>query len=267
MGLKLKSGLKMILTIKNFPLYFRDYFKLIPGGEIVYRLRNGINLKVRAKSSDREAMNEVCIYGVYFQNGLGIEKGDVVLDIGGHVGSFSILASRLGAGKVFCFEPDAENYRLLNDNLRLNKVENIDAVKKAVSFENKEKKLFLDSNQEAHSFFSKSNNPQVVKVESIALSDFLKKNKVEKIDFLKMDCEGAEYEILYNCPDKTLGMIKKISMEYHNLNKMLEKRGLEGNAPVNYNGKALAEFLRGRGFDVKVRVYSARRGMIFARQN
>tara|TARA_Y100000310_G_scaffold344875_1_gene460187 strand:+ start:7609 stop:8415 length:807 start_codon:yes stop_codon:yes gene_type:complete len=264
---KLRSGLGMIRTIKNFPLYLGDYFKLVKGKEVIYKLRNGINLKVRAGTTDREAMNEVCIYNVYGFGGFEVGEGDTVLDIGGHVGSFSILvAKRNKSGKVFVFEPDDVNFRILNENLKMNHIENVLPVKKAVSFKNGKKELFLDSNQEAHSFFSKSKNPEKISVDVISLSLFLKKEKIEKVDFLKMDCEGAEYEILYNLSDSDLEKIKKISMEYHNLNNMLVKRGLEASAPADYNGEDLTMFLRKKGFEVKVKVYGPRRGMIFAKR-
>ena len=81
-----------------------------------------------------------------------------------------------------------------------------------------------------------------IKVQTISLNDFIKKNKLKKIDFLKMDCEGAEYEILYNLPKNVLNSIKKISMEYHNINEtynvtnlvaFLEKNDFEVNAIIN----------------------------------
>ena len=57
-----------------------------------------------------------------------------------------------------------------------------------------------------------------------------------RIDFLKMDCEGAEYDILLNASDKTLGKIKKIAISTHDVEK--------------YNGQILADFLVKKGFKV-----------------
>lgn len=55
-----------------------------------------------------------------------------------------------------------------------------------------------------------------------------------------MDCEGAEYEILFNCPKKTIDEIKRIAMEVHSLD---EKRNID----------AMANFLKKEGFDIKIR--------------
>ena len=65
----------------------------------------------------------------------------------------------------------------------------------------------------------------------------MNREKINSIDFLKLDCEGAEYEILFKCPDKILNRIKIISMEYHEIDK---KR----------NKKTLIRFLKSKGFKV-----------------
>ncbi|MEK6855510.1 MAG: FkbM family methyltransferase [Nanoarchaeota archaeon] len=264
--MKLKQGLQMIKIVKNYPLYFRDYFRIISNGYITYNLRNGLKFRVRAKTTDREALNEIWVYNIYLKNGFDINKDDLIIDIGGHVGLFSILASKKAPnGKVYVFEPDPENYELLNFNISANKADNIIPIKKAVSFKNESRDLFLsEENQEAHSFFNKSKNPQKITVETIALKDFMSKSRISKVDFLKIDCEGAEYEILYNCPQDILKKISKISMEYHNLNSILEKRGLSKNAPEKYNGEDLKSFLEKSGFNVLLNPYSKRRGMIYA---
>jgi len=103
-------------------------------------------------------------------------------------------------------------------------------------------------------------------VETIALKDFFDGNGISKVDFLKIDCEGAEYEILYNCPQDVLRKIGKISMEYHNLNRMLEKRGLKASAPKEYNGEELGLFLEKSGFNVTIRPRNKKRGMIYAKR-
>ena len=53
------------------------------------------------------------------------------------------------------------------------------------------------------------------KINAITLQDIFEKHRLEKIDFLKMDCEGAEYEIIMNAPSSILNKIQKISTEIH----------------------------------------------------
>ena len=73
-------------------------------------------------------------------------------------------------------------------------------------------------------------------VEKISFKNFLKTTR--QIDFLKIDCEGAEYEILFSLSKKELHKIKKISMEAHNYGK--------------YTGEDLARFLQKNNFKVKL---------------
>ncbi|MDP2705794.1 MAG: FkbM family methyltransferase, partial [bacterium] len=79
-----------------------------------------------------------------------------------------------------------------------------------------------------------------ITIDSIRLDDFLSDQKVDQIDFLKMNCEGAEYEILFTCPDQVISKIKKISMQYHPID---EKR----------NENTLRKFLEEKGFKVTTR--------------
>ena len=89
-----------------------------------------------------------------------------------------------------------------------------------------------------HSFYLNRDSKYFVDVPTLNLQEIFKKNKLKKIDFLKMDCEGSEYEILYGLPKRYLKKIGKISFEYHNLDKS------------NKNFFKLKEFLEKNGFIV-----------------
>jgi len=55
----------------------------------------------------------------------------------------------------------------------------------------------------------------VLEIQCVTLDDVFKKNKIDKCDLLKMDCEGAEFEIIYNASSECLDKIEEIRMEYH----------------------------------------------------
>jgi len=214
---KIKIALIVIKKIKNWPVYFLDYFKLIKNKYIVYLFRNGQKIKIRTKTADRVIINEIFIKNDYIPKGFEITNKDIVVDIGAQIGSFSVLASGF-ALKVYSFEPIDDNFKLLKENIAINKIKNIYPFRVAVSAKKGEGEIFIsDNNSGGHSFYKDENSSKKITVPTISLQDFVLSQNISAIDFLKIDCEGSEYDILFNCPDTILNIIKKISMEYHNI--------------------------------------------------
>ncbi|MCH7567792.1 MAG: FkbM family methyltransferase [Nanoarchaeota archaeon] len=248
---KLRTLGKMISLIENYPIYLKDYFGLKKGKYLIYKLRNGVKYRVRGGATDRFIINEICLHNSYTPEGFEIQEDDIVVDIGAHIGIFTILASRHAKkGKVYAFEPVSHNFELLKENISLNAANNVIAIEKAVSNKSGKMKLFISrSRNKGQNSMHRLDKYQIeIEVEKMSFKDFLK--KLPKIDFLKMDCEGAEYEILMNLTKKELSKIKKISMEYHNYG---EKKG-----------KDLAKFLKENGFKVILKEKNFLFGHIYA---
>lgn len=115
----------------------------------------------------------------------------VFVDIGANVGYFSLIAAKLvgDQGQVYAFEPDPENFKLLEKNIKVNNYKNIIAINKAISNKSGKARLYLEpDNLCGHSLVAKNGN-KFVEVETIILDEFLK-NK--KIDVIKIDVEGFE---------------------------------------------------------------------------
>lgn len=126
-----------------------------------------------------------------------VKKGDIVFDIGANIGMYSILLSRIigNTGKVYAFEPDPTTAYYLNENLRLNNCQNVVVLQIALSEENG--KIILnkpDGSGDSFNYISKieDENQKNKAIEAIRLDDFLIANKIDRIDFVKMDIEGAE---------------------------------------------------------------------------
>lgn len=239
MATKISTFFKLIKTIKNYPLYLKDYFGKIKGRYVFYKLRNGLIYKLRGGSTDRFIINEVWIHKSYNPKGFEINPNDLVVDIGAHAGIFTILASYYAKnGQVYSFEPFKENYNLILDNINLNKAKNVQAINKAVSDKKGKLKFYVSQtkNKGQNSMYKLGESQKEISVDKISFKDFIK--TIPKIDFLKIDCEGAEYEILFSLSQKELQKINKISMEFHNYGK--------------YTGEDLARFLHKNGFKVKM---------------
>ena len=127
-------------------------------------------------------------------------EGDVVIDIGAHVGLFSIyLAKRHPFLKVFAFEPFPANFRNCVENLRLNNVENVVLSPKAIANESRLLSMATDPyNSGGASAVVRAfeSNGIVRDIPSIALDEVFSLHKIDRCKLLKIDCEGMEYEIL-----------------------------------------------------------------------
>ena len=124
-----------------------------------------------------------------------LNEGNIVLDIGANVGIFSLLGAKIvgKTGKIYAFEPSQLTYDALLENINLNKATNIFPQKLALS--NTEGTIHLgDSEDDALNFIDvKDENPKGEVVEMLTLDNWLKLNQIFKVDFIKIDIEGAEY--------------------------------------------------------------------------
>lgn len=178
--------------------------------------REGSRFVVRPNTTDMDILWEVLAKRVYAEEGLEIGEWDTIVDIGAHIGVFTVLAARSAThGKVFSFEPMPENYRVLQENIRLNGLENVTSFNVAVASRDGQRDFFVDRNDEAGHSLIRKEESDVTRVDTISLATFLEDQGVDVIDFLKADCEGAEYEILLNLPPQVLERIRRISMECH----------------------------------------------------
>ena len=214
---KLRILLKSIEIFRNWYLYPLVYFNLTNKPFVIFETKNGLKMKIRTKSTDLMALTNVWLIQEYFQKKNGIKNDGTILDIGAHIGLFCLYASQYNkSGKIFCFEPIKENHKLLLENIELNSIKNIIPFNLAVSSESEKIKMYLSNDQAGHSIFLKNSKP--VKVDSISLKKIFDDNKIDKSSFVKLDCEGAEYDIIKSAPIEYLMKIDKIVMECHFVN-------------------------------------------------
>ena len=127
-----------------------------------------------------------------------IKKGDVVVDIGANIGYFTLIFARLvgDSGKVYAFEPDPTNFELLKKNVEINGYKNVVLVQKAVSNYDGVLKLYLsDKNPQDHRIYDWNDGRKFVEARAVRLDEYLK-NYIGKIDFIKIDTQGAEGAVI-----------------------------------------------------------------------
>lgn len=121
-----------------------------------------------------------------------IKKGDTILDIGANVGVFSLLGSKIvgETGKIYAFEPSKNTFEALSENIALNGFKNIYPQQLALS--NTEGVIYLGTVENDALNFIDKNNTKGEAVDMVTLDKWLKINNLPKIDFIKIDIEGAE---------------------------------------------------------------------------
>jgi FkbM family methyltransferase len=199
-------------------LFFAPLFHLRWMGEktFIQQFDPETKMKMRVNTYDRLAAHEVWGFEEYKDENFTIESSDVIIDIGAHIGSFSVWAARQTPnGSVYAFEPNDENFFFLEENKKLNNLTNLKTFKLAVSEKDGEACFFnSDHLSMSHSFFETGMENSIT-VRTVSLAGILEANQIEHVDYLKIDAEGAEYLILLNTPPEVLNKVDKILLEYH----------------------------------------------------
>lgn len=129
-----------------------------------------------------------------------VKKGDTVLDIGGHIGYYTLLFAKLvgETGKVFAFEPNPESFSLLKKNVEVNGYYHVTLVQKAVAHETGKTKLYIVKYKNFPTdciIWDPGGGATFIEVDTVRLDDYFKGRNV-KVDFIKMDVDGAEGGVL-----------------------------------------------------------------------
>jgi len=127
-----------------------------------------------------------------------LKEGMTLLDLGANIGYYAIMESRLigESGFIYALEPAPSNVNLLKNNIKLNNIDNmIEVHQMGGSNKTGIEKLFFSAKSNLHSFVAdKNSSGEMVDVPTTTIPDFCKGKR--KIDFIRMDIEGYEVEVL-----------------------------------------------------------------------
>ena len=155
-----------------------------------------------------------------------IRKGMTVLDLGANVGWYTLIAAKSAgkSGKVYAFEPDADNCALLRKNVQINGYKNVIVEQKAALDHNGKIKLFLSrDNLGDHRTYDSHDGRKWASAEGIVLDDYFDDNH-KKIDVIKMDIQGAEMAALAGM-EKIIRANDKLKMLVEFSPSLIEKSG------------------------------------------
>lgn len=157
---------------------------------------------------------------------INFKEGDIVVDIGGNIGMVSIfLAKMYPFLKIYAFEPVRENYENFLENIKLNNIPKgtITVENKAVTKDGRAVTMRVCENNSGGATLADVTSDKSIygyrgtsiNVESITLEEIFAKHKINELKLLKIDCEGSEYEILYNTKESILKNIQNLIGEFH----------------------------------------------------
>lgn len=232
MNEKIKEYLKFIKICKNWysilPFYLRDTFlrKCEPSESkiVLVKCRNGLKFFARSRGHDLGFIVHILHDDEYrFPK----KRMGTVIDIGAHIGIFTCLAASY-ADKVISLEPCPDNFSLLKKNVKLNGLENVISLNMALSEKNGKEKLYFGSGTGDHSLFIKKG--RAIEVKTCSLNYLFERYKIDRVSFLKIDCEGCEYQALKSF--EMFDRINQISLDSHHgytdkIVELLKERGFK----------------------------------------
>ena len=161
--------------------------------------------------------NKVYLNDIFYEIMDGIYEMDVkgakVVDIGAFYGETAIYYSKMGASEVLAYEP-FKSESFISSNAQLNGCNNIKSYRMAVSDSDGFFNCDPDFENRAETKIYYAENPDK-KLTKISLESIVNKHNIED-GCLKLDAEGAEFEIIKGAPVETLRKFKQMVLEVHN---------------------------------------------------
>lgn len=218
--------LKSVLLFKDPVFVLYHYFTSRPPSKKVVELRSGLQVYLSDHPADL-----ITTFLVFVKEDYGkVRPGSTVIDIGANIGAFSLYAAYCGATKVLSFEPNAEAYRQLQRNIAENHLESTITPRQ----------LFVGSGAGNTVRFPVAASPYNAalpdddptdseQVQTTDLPGILADNHLGRVNLLKLDCEGSEYDIVPGTDSSVWRKIQAVRMEFHRGDPSVLANTLEAN--------------------------------------
>jgi FkbM family methyltransferase len=244
--------INLIKNVTNWPTYLSFKLGINKTNPLQFSLRPG-NIKINMTPAMKPLFSEIFMTEVY-EDALSSIHHDtpIILDVGGNMGYFALYSFlRKPNASIYSFEPVPKNFTYLQTNKTAHPQFDWELFNSAVSNQSGDHDFFYDDEYSPEgidvsaSLFSAERIHTVggkhkkIKVPVLNLSEWMEENKLQVCDLLKLDCEGAEYNILYSMLNSCFRTIRYIVADVH----LMTGKG--------ENIDDLAAFLRTKGYEVK----------------
>ncbi|HEY1435620.1 MAG TPA: FkbM family methyltransferase [Thermoanaerobaculia bacterium] len=215
-------------------------------------LSGGLKFRVRTRM-DVWVLKETCLDRDY-ERDTRLEPDWTIVDVGAAMGDFTVHAARqCPNGIVYAFEPLPDSFARLEDHVRINGIGNVRAFPEAIARAEGTLELYTVtglSGQHRTAGDGSGAAAPALSVPATTLGNAFARHGITRCDLLKLDCEGAEFEILLGLAPAVLARVARIVLEYHD-------------HVTAHTHEELARRLEERGFDVTVRPNPAWRELGF----
>ncbi len=205
---------------------YREAFKQDPKLPFIDVRMSGVDLRLSDVEDSKSIVDfaDELYQDIYELDKMDLKPDDVFIDVGANIGFVSLFVAKKYPGtKIIAFEPAPDTFNALEKNIAQNDAQNVVAINKAVNGDGRDLELLImpgDSGasnafgtEELVDRFTKDMGATVVTVPATTIDHVFKEYEIEKCKVLKLDCEGAEYEVL-----RTTDILEKIDhivMELH----------------------------------------------------
>ena len=183
---------------------------------------DGLKLLLSPACGESFTFYENMIEKDYLKNGIVLKPGSTVVDIGANVGAFAVLASSIvgPCGRVIAFEPIAQTFERLKENIALNGLDNVDCRRAAI--DSREGAITLrvtgkSAYATAHYANKIGDEWAIETAPCLTLDQVFKDFQIDRINLLKVDCEGSEHGIFETLSPDAADRIDQIAMEVHDV--------------------------------------------------
>ncbi len=239
---------------------YLDYFWPFFSREYVLFTKGLGKYYIRPKTGDISIANEIFLNTEYEFDYFSNDSKKIAIDVGAHIGLFAITtALKLNKVSVICYEPNKNNFSQLKRNIQLNNLEkNIKTYELAIGATAGTAKFYSRDFSAGYTICFELGMDELGdkkykgKVKVASLTEEIERLNIKHVAILKMDCEGAEYEILHNLPEKIYSIIDTLFVECHTLET----------ANVMITGGRLKEHIENLGFTVDITKYIEYAGIL-----
>jgi len=217
---------------------------------------DGFEMAYRPGTVDEAVLKDSFRHDIFFSGVPEYQPSetDVILDVGAHIGTFAVLAaSKVPRGEVHAIEACQDTFDFLRMNTALNRMTNLYAHHLALTGKRGVCTLYHDAENWGHSVVHQHSASSET-VESRTLQKFFEENRIDRCNFIKFNCEGAEFPILLGSSPELLRRIDGMMVLYH------------GDLWTENTKEELIAHLQASGFTCVTRNQTGSRGWIVAIQ-